>query len=62
MPLSVLRRHGFILTWLAEWSGMLKPMLFTTSPDMWTLQVGLNFLNRGAQVTTPTIAIMAVSC
>ena len=48
----------FILTWLAEWSGLLKPMLFTTSPKMWTLQVGLNFLNRGAQVTTPTSAYL----
>ena len=46
----------FILTWLAEWSGLLKPLLFTSSNEMWTLQVGLNFLNRGAQVTTPTIA------
>ncbi|MDH4285991.1 MAG: carbohydrate ABC transporter permease [Gallionella sp.] len=48
----------FILTWLAEWSGLLKQMLFTTSEKMWTLQVGLNFLNRGAQVTTPTIAYL----
>ncbi|MEW6402020.1 MAG: carbohydrate ABC transporter permease [Chloroflexota bacterium] len=48
----------FILTWLAEWSGLLKYMLFTTSENMWTLQVGLNFLNRGAQVTTPTIAYL----
>lgn len=48
----------FILTWLAEWSGLLKPLLFTTSPKMWTLQVGLNFLNVGAQVTTPTIAYL----
>ena len=48
----------FILTWLAEWSALLKPMLFATSPEMYTLQVGLNFLNRGAQVTTPTIAYL----
>jgi len=48
----------FILTWLAEWSGLLKQMLFTTSENMWTLQVGLNFLNRGAQVTTPTVAYL----
>lgn len=48
----------FILTFLAEWSGLLKQMLFTTSKDMWTLQVGLSFLNRGAQVTTPTIAYL----
>lgn len=46
----------FILTWLAEWSTLLKPLVFTTSKEMYTLQVGLNFLNRGAQVTTPTIA------
>jgi multiple sugar transport system permease protein len=48
----------FILTFLAEWSGLLKQMLFTTSKEMWTLQVGLSFLNRGAQVTTPTIAYL----
>ena len=48
----------FILTWLAEWSALLKPMLFATTPEMYTLQVGLNFLNRGAQVTTPTIAYL----
>ena len=48
----------FILTWLAEWSGLLKPLLFTTSPEKWTLQVGLNFLNVGAQVTTPTVAYL----
>jgi multiple sugar transport system permease protein len=59
LPLSVpAATTVFILTWLAEWSGLLKPMLFTTAPDMWTLQVGLNFLNRGAQVTTPTIAYL----
>jgi multiple sugar transport system permease protein len=48
----------FILTWLAEWSSLLKPLIFTTTPKMWTLQVGLNFLNVGAQVTTPTIAYL----
>ena len=46
----------FILTWLAEWSTLLKPMLFTTSDSMRTLQVGLQFLNRGSQVSAPTIA------
>ncbi len=46
----------FILTWLAEWSTLLKPLMFTTTKEMYTLQVGLNFLNRGAQVTTPTVA------
>lgn len=48
----------FILTWLAEWSSLLKPLVFTSSNQMWTLQVGLNFLNRGAQVTTPTIVYL----
>jgi multiple sugar transport system permease protein len=48
----------FILTWLAEWSALLKPLLFATTKEMYTLQVGLNFLNRGAQVTTPTIAYL----
>ena len=48
----------FILTWLAEWSALLRPMIFARTPDMWTLQVGLNFLNRGAQVTTPTTAYL----
>ena len=48
----------FILTWLAEWSTLLKPLVFTSTNEMWTLQVGLNFLNRGAQVTTPTIAYL----
>lgn len=48
----------FILTWLAEWSGLLKWMVFTTDKKMYNLQVGLNFLNRGAQVTTPTIAYL----
>jgi len=46
----------FILTWLGEWSTLLKPMLFTTTDNMRTLQVGLQFLNRGSQVSTPTIA------
>ena len=48
----------FILTWLAEWSALLKPLMFTSSNEMWTLQVGLNFLNANAQVTTPTIAYL----
>jgi multiple sugar transport system permease protein len=48
----------FILTWLAEWSGLLKQMIMVTDKKMYTLQVGLNFLNRGAQVTTPTIAYL----
>jgi hypothetical protein len=34
------------------------PRRFADSNDVWTLQVGLIFLNRGAQVTTPTIAYL----
>jgi multiple sugar transport system permease protein len=48
----------FILTWLAEWSALLKPLVFTSSNKMWTLQVGLNFLNANAQLSTPTIAYL----
>jgi multiple sugar transport system permease protein len=46
----------FILTFLAEWNSLLKPLVFTTSNDMYTLQVGLSFLNRGAFVTQPQVA------
>jgi multiple sugar transport system permease protein len=46
----------FILTFLAEWNSLLKPLVFTTSNDMYTLQVGLSFLNRGAFVTEPRVA------
>jgi len=46
----------FILTFLAEWSALLKPLVFTTSETMRTLQVGLSFLNRGAFVTEPKVA------
>jgi multiple sugar transport system permease protein len=45
-----------ILTFLAEWNSLLKPLVFTTSDNMLTLQVGLSFLNRGAFVTEPRVA------
>ena len=45
-----------VLTFLAEWGALLKPLLFTTSNDMRTLQVGLNFLNVGAMVSEPRVA------
>jgi multiple sugar transport system permease protein len=46
----------FILTFLAEWNSLLKPLVFATSNNMYTLQVGLSFLNRGAFVTEPRVA------
>lgn len=45
-----------ILTFLAEWGALLKPLIFTTSNEMRTLQVGLNFLNVGAMVSEPRVA------
>jgi len=45
-----------ILTFLAEWSDLLKPLVFTSSPDLFTLQQGLSeTLNRGAQLV-PNVA------
>src|ERR1700694_3220329 len=39
----------FILTFLSEWSTLLKPLVFSSSPDMYTLQQGLVIiLSRGA--------------
>jgi multiple sugar transport system permease protein len=46
----------FILTFLAEWSTLLKPLIFTNTEEMRTLQQGLAFLNQGAFVTEPKIA------
>lgn len=46
----------FILTFLAEWGALLKPLIFTQSEDMRTLQQGLAFLNQGAFVTEPRVA------
>lgn len=46
----------FILTFLAEWSSLLKPLVLTQSESMRTLQLGLAFLNQGAFVTEPRVA------
>ena len=46
----------FILTFLGEWSNLLKPLVFVTSPDMYTLQQGLAItLNKGSNLT-PDVA------
>jgi multiple sugar transport system permease protein len=45
-----------VLTFLAEWGALLKPLVFTTSDNMRTLQVGLKFLNAGAMVSEPKTA------
>lgn len=48
----------FILTFLAEWSTLLKPLVFTSSPDMYTLQQGLAVtLNKGANLV-PDLAYL----
>jgi multiple sugar transport system permease protein len=48
----------FILTFLAEWSDLLKPLVFVSSADMYTLQQGLAVtLNRGANLV-PNVATM----
>lgn len=50
----------FILTFLGEWSNFLKPLVFTTSSDMYTLQVGLAVtLNRGANLVPNIATLMA---
>lgn len=50
----------FILTFLGEWSNFLKPLVFTSSPDMYTLQVGLAVtLNRGANLVPNVATLMA---
>jgi multiple sugar transport system permease protein len=46
----------FILTFLGEWSNLLKPLVFTQTDSMHTLQVGLSFLDTGAFVSQPKIA------
>jgi len=46
----------FILTFLAEWSSLLKPLVFTSSEDMRTLQQGLAFLDQGAFISEPKVA------
>ncbi|HET8912646.1 MAG TPA: carbohydrate ABC transporter permease [Ktedonobacteraceae bacterium] len=50
----------FILTFLAEWSSLLKPLVFNSSPDMYTLQQGLAItLNRGADLVPNVATLMA---
>jgi multiple sugar transport system permease protein len=50
----------FILTFLSEWSNFLKPLVFTSSSDMYTLQVGLAVtLNRGANLVPNVATLMA---
>lgn len=50
----------FILTFLGEWSNFLKPLIFTSSPDMYTLQVGLAItLSRGADLVPNVATLMA---
>jgi multiple sugar transport system permease protein len=49
----------FILTFLSEWSTLLKPLVFTTSDNMQVLQQGLYLLNRGAQITPPVATMLA---
>ncbi len=50
----------FILSFLAEWSSFLKPLVFNSSPDMYTLQQGLVvILNRGANLVPNLATLMA---
>jgi multiple sugar transport system permease protein len=50
----------FILTFLAEWSSLLKPLVFTSSPDLYTLQQGLAVtLNKGANLVPNLGTLMA---
>jgi multiple sugar transport system permease protein len=50
----------FILTFLAEWSNLLKPLVFNSTPDMYTLQQGLAVtLNRGADLVPNLATLMA---
>jgi multiple sugar transport system permease protein len=49
----------FILTFLGEWSNLLKPMVFNTNPDMFVLQQGLAItLNRGANLSLDIPTLM----
>jgi len=44
-----------ILTFLTQWNNFLEPLVFTTSPNMYTLQVGLGFLNTGPFAGVPKV-------
>ncbi|MGI9057996.1 MAG: carbohydrate ABC transporter permease [Ktedonobacteraceae bacterium] len=50
----------FILTFLSEWFNLLKPLVFTSSPSLYTLQQGLQItLNRGANLVPNVATLMA---
>jgi multiple sugar transport system permease protein len=50
----------FILTFLNEWFNLLKPLVFTSSPSLYTLQQGLQLaLNRGANLVPNVAYLMA---
>ncbi len=50
----------FILTFLSEWFNLLKPLVFTSSPELYTLQQGLQVtLNRGADLVPNVATLMA---
>lgn len=50
----------FILTFLAEWNNLIKPLVFNSSSDMYTLQQGLAVtLNRGANLVPNLGTMMA---
>jgi multiple sugar transport system permease protein len=50
----------FILTFLGEWSNLLKPLVFNQSSTMYTLQQGLAVtLNRGATLAPDIATTMA---
>ena len=50
----------FILSFLNEWFTLLKPLVFTSSPSLYTLQQGLQIsLNRGASIVPNVAYLMA---
>ncbi len=50
----------FILTFLNEWFSFLKPLVFTSSPSLYTLQQGLQIsLNKGANLVPNVAYLMA---
>lgn len=50
----------FILTFLAQWNDLLKPLVFNSSSDMYTLQQGLAVtLNKGANLVPNVATLMA---
>ncbi|HEY6540459.1 MAG TPA: carbohydrate ABC transporter permease [Ktedonobacteraceae bacterium] len=50
----------FILCFLNEWFNLLKPLVFTSSPSLYTLQQALQItLNRGANLVPNVATLMA---